>query len=89
MLLSDERHKKFNIPWSTEIYLINVTYKNLLEAAGNDVKDILQLRKGVVMIWTDNIYNLVDDITKIVYKNVMEPSGTDYVVKVTTQDITW
>lgn len=41
------------------------------------------------MIWTDNIYNLVDDIIKIVYKNVMEPSGTDYVIKVTTQDVTW
>lgn len=41
------------------------------------------------MIWTDNIYNLVDDIIKMVHKNVMEPSGTDYVTKVTTQDITW
>ena len=40
MLLSDERHKKFNIPWSTEIDLINVTYKNLLEAAGSDVNTI-------------------------------------------------
>ena len=40
MLLSDERHKKFNIPWSTEIDLINVTYKNLLEASGNDVNAI-------------------------------------------------
>lgn len=40
MLLSDERHKKFNIPWSTEIDLINVIYKNLLEAAGSDVNTI-------------------------------------------------
>lgn len=37
MLLSDERHKELNIPWSTEIDLINVTYKNMIEAAGNDV----------------------------------------------------
>lgn len=40
MLLSDERHKEFNIPWSTEIDLINAIYKNLLEAAGNDVNAI-------------------------------------------------
>ena len=40
MLLSDERHKQFNIPWSTEIDLINVTYKNLFEAAGNDINAI-------------------------------------------------
>lgn len=40
MLLSDERHKELNIPWSTEIDLINVTYKNMLEAAGNDVNAI-------------------------------------------------
>lgn len=40
MLLSDERHKQFNIPWSTEIDLINITYKNMLEAAGNDVDAI-------------------------------------------------
>ena len=40
MLLSDERHKELNIPWSTEIDLINVTYKNMLEAAGNDVDAI-------------------------------------------------
>lgn len=40
------------------------------------------------MIWTDNVYSLVDDIIKMVYKNVMEPSGTDYVIKVTTQDVT-
>lgn len=40
MLLSDERHKELNIPWSTEIDLINVTYKNLFEAAGNDVDAI-------------------------------------------------
>ena len=40
MLLSDERHKHFNIPWSTEIDLINVTYKNLFEAAGNDINAI-------------------------------------------------
>ena len=40
MLLSDERHKELNIPWSTEIDLINVTYKNLFEAAGNDVDKI-------------------------------------------------
>lgn len=40
MLLSDERHKELNIPWSTEIDLINVTYKNLFEAAGNNVDAI-------------------------------------------------
>lgn len=40
MLLSDERHKELNIPWSTEIDLINVTYKNLFEAAGNNVDTI-------------------------------------------------
>ena len=40
MLLSDERHKELNIPWSTEIDLINVTYKNLFEAAGNNVNTI-------------------------------------------------
>ena len=40
MLLSDERHKELNIPWSTEIDLINVTYKNILEAAGNDIDAI-------------------------------------------------
>lgn len=40
MLLSDERHKQFNIPLSTEIDLINVTYKNMLEAADNDVNAI-------------------------------------------------
>lgn len=40
MLLSDERHKQFNIPWSTEIDLINVTYKNIIEAAGNDINAI-------------------------------------------------
>lgn len=40
MLLSDKRHKELNIPWSTEIDLINVTYKNLLEAAGNNVDAI-------------------------------------------------
>ena len=40
MLLSDERHKELNIPWSTEIDLINVTYKNMLESAGNDVDAI-------------------------------------------------
>lgn len=32
MLLSDERHKELNISWSIEIDLINVTYKNMLEA---------------------------------------------------------
>lgn len=40
MLLTDERHKQLNIPWSTEIDLINVTYKNLFEAAGDDVDTI-------------------------------------------------
>lgn len=40
MLLSDERHKTLNIPWSTEIDLINVTYKNMIEVAGNDVDAI-------------------------------------------------
>lgn len=40
MLLSDERHKTLNIPWSTKIDLINVTYKSMLEAAGNDVDAI-------------------------------------------------
>lgn len=40
MLLTDERHKQFNIPWSTEIDLINVIYKNMIEAAGNDVDAI-------------------------------------------------
>nr|DAF87368.1 MAG TPA: hypothetical protein [Siphoviridae sp. ctnPP24] len=40
MLLTDERRKQLNIPWSTEIDLINVTYKNLFEAAGNDVDTI-------------------------------------------------
>ena len=40
MLLSDERHKTLNIPWSTEIDLVNTTYKNMLEAAGNDVDAI-------------------------------------------------
>lgn len=40
MLLSDERHKELNIPWLTEIDLINVTYKNLFEAAGNNVDTI-------------------------------------------------
>ena len=40
MLLNDERHKELNIPWSTEIDLINVTYKNLFEAAGNDIDAI-------------------------------------------------
>lgn len=37
MLLTDERHKELNIPWSTEIDHLNVIYKNLFEAAGNDV----------------------------------------------------
>ena len=40
MLLSDERHKELNIPWSTEIDIINVIYKNLFEIAGNDVDAI-------------------------------------------------
>ena len=40
MLLSDERHKELNIPWSTEIDIINVIYKNLFEIAGNDVDKI-------------------------------------------------
>lgn len=40
MLLTDERHKELNIPWSTEIDLLNVIYKNLFEAAGNDVDAI-------------------------------------------------
>lgn len=40
MLLTDERHKQFNIPWPTEIDLINVIYKNMIEAAGNDVDAI-------------------------------------------------
>lgn len=40
MLLTDERHKQFNIPWSTETDLINVIYKNMIEAAGNDVDAI-------------------------------------------------
>lgn len=40
MLLSDERHKHFNIPWSAEIDLINVIYKNMLEAASNDINAI-------------------------------------------------
>lgn len=43
MLLSDERHKILNIPWSTEIDLLNVTYKNLFEAAGNEVDAIKEL----------------------------------------------
>lgn len=43
MLLTDERHNQFNIPWSTEIDLINVTYKNMIEAAGNDV-DVIKER---------------------------------------------
>lgn len=43
MLLTDERHKALNIPWSTEIDLINVVYKNLIEAAGNDVDAIKEL----------------------------------------------
>lgn len=43
MLLTDERHKELNIPWSTEIDLLNVTYKNSFEAAGNDVDAIKEL----------------------------------------------
>lgn len=41
------------------------------------------------MIWTEHVYQLVEDIVEVVYKNVMEPSGTDCVIQVTDKDVTW
>lgn len=41
------------------------------------------------MIWTEHVHQLVEDIVEAVYKNVMEPSGTDCVIQVTDKDMTW
>ena len=58
MLLTDERHKQFNIPWSTEIDLINVIYKNMIEAAGNDDNVVTLLAEYVHNVYVNSYKNI-------------------------------
>lgn len=40
------------------------------------------------MAWTDNIYNLVDSITKEIYKNLDRPHGKNCVIRTAYKKMT-